>query len=642
MNQQTIKVPRIQYRAFSVRAAEGIQIDGRPTVYPLSFSSEEPIRTFSWDSWEEYDEILSHKRGDIDLSYAEQGLPMLKAHRSNDHMGSVNDIRIQDRRLTGMASFSSIPLGQEQETLLREGHLKTVSVGYEVTGMELVSKDKNTGIPTYRCSWIPREVSTTPFPADRTVGFNRARAQRGEAGEVDLVELTVHEPDAKGECIMETQNAHTLAAPTTAPGERTVETAPAPPTAPIQTRDIAAEAAAIMEMAQAHGMTDKAAGWIRAGRTPDQVGREILAAIATVGSGQPAAETLVMAPKDRARYSYQRSVRMQIETKEAKRGSYDGLEGEVHQELTKERQADHGGILVPWGKRTLGTTEPTGGSVLVGTQIMPEMIDLLRNKALVLASGAQLLTGLTGNIQWNKKTGAPTVSWMAENPAAGAAASEPSFGYVTASPKTMIGRVQIPRQLIVQSSIDHEADTRADLATGHALAFDLAALHGSGVDSQPVGIYSAADVQSYTVGGIPDLADVVNMPTKLATVNADMGAMSFMTTPAMAGLLMRTVVVTGQAIFIWVGSFREGTIFGWPARATNQCSSTLEGAAKHAFIFANWNDLAVCMWGNALELVVDPYTKADFGQLLITSYSMGDVALKRPASFVKGTGATIV
>jgi len=556
-------------------------------------------------------------------------------------VGSVNDVQIKDRRGIGMATFSSIPLGQEQETLLREGHLKTVSVGYEITGMELVSKDKNTGIPTYRCSWIPREVSTTPFPADRTVGFNRARAERGEAGDLDLVEFTVAETHREGEDIMEPNKQQTLVVEGSE-SSRAIEAAPAAVAAPIHVRDIAGEAAAIMEMAQAHGMTDKAAGWIRAGRTPDQVGREILAAIATVGVGQPGAETLVMAAKDRARYSYQRAVRMQIETKEAKRSTYDGLEGEVHQEFGRDRQADHGGILVPWGKRTLGTMEPTGGSVLVGTQVMPELIDLLRNRALVLVSGAQLLTGLQGNIQWNKKTGAPTVSWMAENPAAGAAASEPSFGYVTASPKTMIGRVQIPRQLIVQSSIDHEADTRADLATGHALAFDLAALHGSGVASQPIGIYSAADVQAHACGGIPDLTDVVTMPTLLATVNADMGAMAFMTTPAMAGVLMRTQVVTGQALMIWVGSFREGSIFGWPARATNQCSSTLEGAAKHAFIFANWNDLAVCMWGNALEIVVDPYTKADFGQLLITSYSMGDVAVKRPASFVKGTGATIV
>ena len=105
---------------------------------------------------------------------------------------------------------------------------------------------------------------------------------------------------------------------------------------------------------------------------------------------------------------------------------------------------------------------------------------------------------------------------------------------------------------------------------------------------------------------------------------------------------MRTVVVTNQAVFIWKGTFREGSIFGWTARATNQVSSTLEGAAKHGLVFANWNDLAVCQWGNGLEVVVDILTKADFGQIKITSYSMSDVAILRGASFCKGTGATIV
>jgi hypothetical protein len=45
--------------------------------------------------------------------------------------------------------------------------------------------------------------------------------------------------------------------------------------------------------------------------------------------------------------------------------------------------------------------------------------------------------------------------------------------------------------------------------------------------------------------------------------------------------------------------------------------------------------------GNNLEIVVDVLTKAARGQILITSYSMGDVAVRRGESFLKGTGATL-
>lgn len=649
---RTVKVPRTQYRNFEVdleARAEGTEVEaGQARLYPLSFSSEAPMRRFSWDTFEEYDEVLSHEPGDIDLSRAKAGLPLIKSHQRILHFGSVNDVALDEKkkRLRGMASFSSIPLGQEQETMLREGHIKTVSVGYQVTSMEMVAKDTKTGIGTYRCRWMPYEVSTEPIPADAKVGFARTRAAaRAGSEDVDLVEFTIEEPLTEGVRTMADEDKGTppvQAAPQAAPAS----------SAPIQGRDRGAEAAEIMDMAQAHGLGARAAEWVRQGLTPDQVGREILKAVRTTGPGQPSSESLSAMPaKDRRRYSVQRAIRMHVEMKEGNRASYDGIEGEVHAELAKRRTgADHGGVLIPWRiredgtrmERVLGTTEPTGGATLVSEQIMPDMIELLRNRALVLIAGARLYTGLQGVVFFNKKTGAPTVSWMEENPAADAAQSEPSYGYVTLSPKTLIGQVQIPRQLLVMSSIDVEADIRSDLAMGHALALDLAALHGSGTDKQPVGIYSAPDVLSHAVGGVPDLTDITTMPALVADKNADLGALSWMTTPLMAGVLMRTPIVAGQPIFEWVGDFRDGRILGYPARATNQISKTLVGGAEHGLIFGNWNDLLVGMWGNDLEIVVDPYTKAARAQILITSYSMGDVALRHGESFCKGTGATIV
>ena len=676
---RTIKVPRIQYRDFEieVEGANGTRADGvegEARLYPVSFSSEAPVRRFSLDTWEEYDEVLSHASGEVDLSRAKSGLPLIKSHQRLLHFGSVNGIELDEKRkrLRGLASFSSIPLGQEQETMLREGHIKTVSVGYQVLGMEMVSKDKKTGIATYRCTWMPYEVSTEPIPADYKVGFGRSRSEvRAADAEVDLVEFTVHEPIMEGERAMSVEAGTTpgaaappaaIASPaavapqgTEAPATRSAVAAPA--TAHVEVRDRGAEAAEIMEMAQAHGVTERAAGWIRQGLTPDQVSREILKAVRTHGSGQPSSESLEAMPaKDRKRYSIHRAIRLQAEIMDGKRSRYDGLEAEIHEELTKHRTgADHGGILTPWrlngdaesggargDTRVLGTNAPTGGATLVGQQVMPDMIDLLRNRALVLISGARLYPGLQGVVYFNKKTGAPAVTWMDENPAADAPQSEPAYGYVSLSPKTLIGQVQIPRQLLVMSSIDVEADVRNDLAIGHGLAIDLGALHGKGTDKQPVGIYSAADVLSHPVGGVPDLADITTMPALVADKNADLGSLSWMTTPLMAGVMKRTPLVSGYPVFLWSGTYREGDLSGYPARTTNQISKTLgAGGNEHGLIFANWQDLLVGMWGNDLEIVVDVVTKAARGQILITSYSMGDTAVRRGESFVKGTGATI-
>ncbi len=642
---RTIRVPRIQYRDFDVEVegtaarAEGAEGDVR--LYPLSFSSEAPVRRFSWDTFEEYDEVLSHDSGDIDFSRAKGGLPLIKSHQRLLHFGSVNDVSLDEKRkrLRGMASFSSIPLGQEQETMLREGHIKSVSVGYQVTSMEMVAKDKKTGIATYRCRWAPYEVSTEPIPADVKVGFGRA------AESSDLIEFEIPDPLSEGEREMSVEAGAVPQVESQAPAAPSAATP-----AVTEVRDRGAEAAEIMEMAQAHGVTEKAAGWIRQGLNPDQVSREILKVVRTHGPGQPSAESLEAMPaKDRKRYSLHRAIRMQAEIMDGKRSRYDGLEAEVHEELTKHRTgADHGGILVPWRlrgedeTRVLGTTQPTGGATLVGQQVMPDMIDLLRNRALVLIAGARLYPGLQGVVYFNKKTGAPSVTWMEENPPADAPQSEPAYGYVSLSPKTLIGQVQIPRQLLVMSSIDVEADVRNDLAIGHGLALDLGALHGKGTDKQPVGIYSAADVLSHPVGGVPDLTDITTMPALVADKNADLGSLSWMTTPLMAGVLKRTPLVSGYPVFLWVGTYREGELGGYPARTTNQISKTLgAGSNEHGLIFANWNDLLVGMWGNDFEIVVDVLTKAARGQILITSYSMGDTVVRRGESFVKGTGATI-
>lgn len=643
-------MPAVLHRDFPVEidlATRTDQPGGTPREYPLSFSSEAPVKRYDWmsDSW--YYEVLSHDAGDVDLSRAQGGLPLIKRHRM-DQIGSVNPVTLdaQSRRLRGVARFSSIAPAQEQETLLREGHLRTVSAGYKILNPMTFAGKAEDGLPIFRCRWQPCEVSTEPIPADISVGFGR-----GE-NEQDLVEVTITE----GERAMDHTEVYG-AAPGTPPAtppagqaraEQPAPTSTQPPAAPVTGRDRGAEAAEIMEMAQAHGMGARAADWLRRGLTPDQVGREILSGIRTQGPGQPAAESLTppMSRRDSRRYSVLRALRMQAEGR-----ALDGLEGEVHQELARTQKPENGGVLIPWRmrtdddllrERTMGTMQATGGATLVGQQVMPDMIDLLRNRALVLVAGAKLYTGLVGNVLWNKKTAAPTVYWMEENPSSGATQSQPTYGFVSASPKTLIGNVLIPRQLLVQASIDVEADVRNDLATGHGLAIDLAALHGSGTDKQPVGLYSAAGVQLHAVGGVPDIEDITKMPGLIATQNADMGALSWMTTPAMAGVLMRTPVVSGHPLMIWNGNFREGSMFGWSARATNQVSSTLgSGANEHGLIFGNWNDLAVCMWGNAVEIQVDTLTLASKGQVVITSFGMADTAILRPVSFCKGTGALI-
>jgi hypothetical protein len=581
---RTVKIPRKLTREFTVDLGERQGEDGAE-LYPITLTSRFPVKRWSWDG--AYYEILSHDPADVDLSRAVAGLPLLKNHITSQQIGSVQGVRLdaQAEKTRGMLSFSSISIARDQKALVDEGHLKTSSVGYFVTGMRLIKTDED-DVPTYEVSWAIAEESLTPVPADPTVGVGRSAEEsilaiRGVAAD-KLVEFEVADhvraespADEGGEEEMKDKDGREVGTVTPTP-------MPAPALEEIA-RDYGKEAAEIAGLCAGHNCADRAEGFIREKVPPGKVATIILDEIRTAGPAQPGSEALDVKPRDVGMYSIRRA--MGIVAGIEKR---DGMEAEIHDELiVKGAKPTHGGMLVPWrlradtelaeaSKRALGTTEPAGGATLVGTQVMPDMIDLLRNKTRVLELGAKLYQGLQGVVQFNKKTGTPTVSWMEENPASPAAGSTGSYGYVTMSPKTMIGSVTIPRQLLTMASIDVEADVRSDLALGHATAFDLAAIHGSGTDKQPVGIYSAANVQAQAFTGIPDLPELTSCVGKIADVNADFGALAWLTTPLMAALMSRTPLIgSTYPKFIWDGKVSDGEMIVYNALASTQDSKTL-------------------------------------------------------------------
>lgn len=652
---RTLHVAPVMYRQVemaiepTMRRAEGDAEDER--VYAMTFASETPVKRTDWWTGEVWYEVLSHDPEDVDLSRAANGLPFLSAHDRHQVIGSVDNIHIgQDRRSHGEAVFSSIPNAQEKQTLVDEGHVKTVSFGYEITGVVLESTDEN-GVSTYRVSWLPMEITLEPIPADFSVGIGRSHTEDGgRPRNLNPVEFTIPVATIGGERSMDKDKKVETLTPTPEP-RSAVEVV-------TDVGEIKERAAAIFDLCQLHGMTERAGEFARSELTVDGVAATILETKRSAPAPTPPAESLEGLPdEDRRKYSVHKAIRSQMLVMDGKRNALDGLEGEIHQELSKNRSGtDHGGVLIPWRvlreddpmairmamHRTLGTTEPTGGAAITGTQYMPDLIDMLRPKSRVIELGARVLVGLTGPVQFSRKDAAAMVHWMQENPASGAAESEPEYGYVGLKAKTLIGNVPIPRQLMVSSTIDVEADIRNDLSLGTGLAIDLGALHGLGSDNQPVGLWEAAGVLTAAQGGVPTKVTVTNMASALAAQNADLGSLAYLTTTELSALLTVTPKESGYPVYIWDGTFNDGTMMGYPAKATNQCASDLgSGSDEHAFIFGNWNDLLVGIFGNDLEIVVDVVTLADKGQIKLVSYAMADTAVRRSQSFCKGTGAKL-
>jgi HK97 family phage major capsid protein len=267
---------------------------------------------------------------------------------------------------------------------------------------------------------------------------------------------------------------------------------------------------------------------------------------------------------------------------------------------------------------------------------------MLRTRAMVARMGARILTGLTAPIPFAKQVSGMTMYWVGENPTQDVPDSDIGTGLVTLSPHTIMGMGIFGKQLLAESSIDVEEMIRQELGGAGARGMDRATVHGTGTNGEPTGIYVAPDVQVLDVNGVPDYGDLVDMQAMVADKDADVGSLGYMTTPLMAGVFKKTLEFSAAgSTKIWMGTFEEGEVAGYRATATNQVSKVLgTGADEHGLLYGNWNTVVIGFW-NATEITVDPFTLMARAMVRIASFQMGDVILRHPQSFTKGTRCKI-
>ena len=147
-----------------------IEIDTREVnveqrTVDAALSSETPVPRWG------YKEILRHTKDAIDLSRASNGLPLLFAHNSDQPIGIVENIRLnKDKRLRGTLRFSNNPKASEVWGDVRDGFLKNLSIGYQVSDYT----ENEIGDEVTVTGWSLLEASVVSVPADASVGVNRS------------------------------------------------------------------------------------------------------------------------------------------------------------------------------------------------------------------------------------------------------------------------------------------------------------------------------------------------------------------------------------------------------------------------------------------------------------------------------------
>ena len=204
------------------------------------------------------------------------------------------------------------------------------------------------------------------------------------------------------------------------------------------------------------------------------------------------------------------------------------------------------------------------------------------------------------------------------------------------SPKRGGAKALISKQLLAQTSLDIEGDIRNKLQYAIGFQLNQKSINGSGTAPIPRGILNTAGIPTVAVGangGAPTKALMREFITKHKENNAmSLNTPAYFLTPGLESFLSDLEKVSGYPRYV----LEDGFIEGYAAVASNFLPNNLTkgtGTALNAAIFGDFSGVYLGNWAG-LDIVVDPITRADFGELKITVNSYWDVAVPQPNKLV--------
>lgn len=242
-----------------------------------------------------------------------------------------------------------------------------------------------------------------------------------------------------------------------------------------------------------------------------------------------------------------------------------------------------------------------GGLELVREDVLP-IIEALYNFTVLERAGANFYNGLIGNVK------IPTMSritfgFKAENAAADNVT--PTMGKASLSPQRLTGYIYISKQLLNQTSEDLERRLRLNISRAIAQAFEMAVL-GYGTSPHNGIMYGAS--------GVTDAA--LSYDTVLALAASIYGnnlRPTFIVDPGAARLLKQKPRLTYGNSAIMV----DGRVDDEQTFITNSLVAAASGVSG-AIACADFSCLHIGTWGDLLDITVDPYSRAGYGEIVLT------------------------
>lgn len=247
------------------------------------------------------------------------------------------------------------------------------------------------------------------------------------------------------------------------------------------------------------------------------------------------------------------------------------------------------------------------------------------------------MNGLVGNVAIPKVTTGATSYWITTE-GADPTESNPAIGSVDLSPKTVGNYVEVTRTLMKQTSGSAQQILTEDMLNGLSVALDGAGFQGAdGTTGEPEGIYSNSSVTTVATDGTDGAAltrgTALELIESVAINNALLGSLHFVTSPQ-GYFNFRNIELSSNTAKYLISD--DGKMEGFPVHMTTSIPVNLEKGGDSdltALYFGNFNDCVVGIWGDGVDVVVDPYSKANMTR--VTALLDCDIRFRNPKSFAK-------
>ena len=648
------------YRTFRVDAGSR-EFGGIPRGI---LTTEQPVEMFDWSRGDYVPEVLLMSG----MKLRGESIKLLDTHNTDsvkNVLGTFTNIQIHEagkRNVPYNFADGQIEISKaepEVETKLVEGHINEMSVGYrysdekteylEEDETKTINGQKFTGPLNIRTEWHAQEASLVPLGADDQAqirGFNnfaeaRKKISRNDESEpsnkdsLTTDQVTAHDPveaEVSPEIAEKTQTKQNNIKPLNNVENNENNNGEKLQAEAIQKGVKAGQDAfdkradAILALGEEVGDANWGLSQLRSGKSVEEVQRAAIAKLkeANANVGYKQEEEVGLSKKEKKRYSLSGALLALAEGRKP-----EGLEGEVSDFISErcDRRPD-GFFVAPEAlrgdsQRNLVAGTASDGDELVENELRSgEFIDVLRPNMVSAQAGIRILNGLVGDVVIPRKTQAAEASFKTE--VATFTESEPQFDTITLSPNHLGCFTDVSKQLLHQGLPDVDALIRDDLNQAIAVGLDKAVFQGSG-SGEPQGIDGATGVTTSTISSAaaPDKAEIFDFLANVDTGNALGGALSWVTTPALASYLKQTQIDSSTGKYYW--DMASDTVLGYRAYSTSQ-------AAQNDIFFGNFNDYILGVF-DGIDIVADIFTGAKTRTVTYVVNVMADGDVRRGASF---------